>query len=318
MPTNSVPSRDNWTFGSKKNVLKDKKFLIDQYIRYMLIRTQSMFEYKNLPESIPQREIELLLQTHGFVIFKRVKGELYVFYGGLGGIPNQYYLPTQAIVTNPYLKYYEKLEVDKDCVVMWNDVCHIGLMPMNLKYATLLAETDISMRLGCVNSRIVALLKAYTDNAKASAEEIIKKIDEGEELNVISCDPATKGVESIDYSGKSSTNIKELIELQQYLKGSWYNEIGINANFNMKREAINSNESSLNEDALLPLCDDMLKERKIALDKVNAMYGTNIEIDFSSSWKKLRVQIEKALEDSEQQPSNAESGEKEDETIGND
>ena len=57
MATNRIPNRQNWVFGNKNNILKDKDRLIDQYIRYMLARTQSIFEYKNLPESLPQRQI---------------------------------------------------------------------------------------------------------------------------------------------------------------------------------------------------------------------------------------------------------------------
>ena len=51
-----------------------------------------------------------------FAIFTKAPtkdGEkLFVFYGGLGGMPNEYYQPTQAIVTNPYLKFFDVLKLD--------------------------------------------------------------------------------------------------------------------------------------------------------------------------------------------------------------
>ena len=53
----------------------------------------------------------------------------------------------------------------------------------------------------------------------------------------------------------------------------------------MKRESINSNESQLNEDQLHPLIDDMLTERREAIEKVNSMFGTNIRVDFNSAWE---------------------------------
>ena len=52
----------------------------------------------------------------------------------------------------------------------------------------------------------------------------------------------------------------------------------------------------MNEDALLPLLDDMLENRKIGIEKINKMFGLNIEVDFSSSWQKLRKDIEIAQE----------------------
>ena len=84
--------------------------------------------------------------------------------------------------------------------------------------------------------------------------------------------------------------LKDTIETKQYLMGSWYNELGLNANYNMKREAINESEADLNEDSLLPFIDDMLEQRKILVKNLNEKFGTNIEVELSSSWKKLKKQ----------------------------
>lgn len=299
MGKNKITHRSDWVFGDSKNrVLKDKEGLIKQYILYMLNRTQRMFEYSNLPDSLPQREIELLTQCNAFTIWKRVDGELYVFFGGLGGVPDEYYRPSTAIVSNPKLKYYETLEIDDECVVMWNDSTHIGLMPLFRKYAELLAETDISLRLACVNSRILALVCADNDKTKDDAETFFTKVDEGE-IGVISGSQFFEGIKTQDYGNKANTNIKDLIELQQYLKSSWFIELGINANYNMKRESINESESAMNEDSLLPLIDDMLEQRKLAVEKVNTMFGTNISVQLSSSWKKIRNDIVKSEEPQE-------------------
>jgi len=78
----------------------------------------------------------------------------------------------------------------------------------------------------------------------------------------------------------------------QYTKASWFNELGLNANYNMKRESINSDESQLNDDALLPLVDDMLNCRRLAAEKVNAMFGTSISVDFASSWQDNQQEID--------------------------
>jgi hypothetical protein len=61
--------------------------------------------------------------------------------------------------------------------------------------------------------------------------------------------------------------------------------MGLNANYNMKREAITSNESQLNDDMLAPLVDDMFRCRKIWIEQVNEMFGVNWSIDWASSWR---------------------------------
>ena len=152
----------------------------------MLSKTQRIFEYQNLPEELPQREIELLTQTNGFTVWKKVDGKHYVFYGGLGGIPNEYYLPTEAIVVNPFLKYNARLEIDKDCVVMWNDSMHTPINDLNERYATLIAENEISLRVATVWARVPVVLNATTDEDKESADAYLKDVENGKNYLPIS------------------------------------------------------------------------------------------------------------------------------------
>lgn len=46
----------------------------------------------------------------------------------------------------------------------------------------------------------------------------------------------------------------------------------------MKRESLNSEESQMNFDALLPFVDDMLDERERAVELINEYFGTNISV----------------------------------------
>ena len=54
----------------------------------------------------------------------------------------------------------------------------------------------------------------------------------------------------------------------------------------MKRESISPDEAQLNDDALLPFIDDMLKARKLAFDEINEKYGLDIKVTLDSSWLK--------------------------------
>lgn len=294
MGTDKIPNRQNWNFRGEgfDDILLDKKRLIFSHVMETLNKTQRIFEYENLPDSLPQREIEKILQIYGFAIFKEVKGELYVFYGGLGGVPNAYYLPTEAIIANPYLKYMKVLEIDKDCVVIWNDSNHLGLMPIIEKYAVLLAENEISLRIATIWARVPAIIEADNDTEKDSAKDFIDKVEKGE-LAVLGTDRFIQQLTSKDgrvhdFNNRSSSHIKELIEENQYLNAKLWNEIGINANFNMKREAINESEATMNEDALFPFIDDMKYNRTIGFEKVNKMFNTNIKFKLGSSWEKTK------------------------------
>lgn len=311
MPQNPT-NRNEWIFGEVRNPLTDKDSLIKFHVINMLNKTIRIFKYKGLPDTISQKDLETQLQVNGFAIINRVSGELYSFTGGLGGKPNVYYLPTLAIVANPALAYNASLEIDKDCVVVLNDTYYQGFMPMFNKNAAMLAEAEISLRYAIINGRVPALVQADTDTTAESARAFFDKIERGDGYGIITSYEFTNGIVSQDFF--KQPYIKDLIESIQYIKGSWYNEIGLNSTFNMKREAINEAEASLNEDILYPYIDTLMECRKIGFEKVNKMFGTNIEVEFDSSWLTNLKQEAYALK---QEKNLAEGGDDSNEDKGN-
>lgn len=296
--------RNSWIFGKCKSILNDKDLLQKQIISQMLNKTITIFKYGNLPETITDKDIEIITQVNGYSIWKEVDGKLYVFYGSLGGEPNPYYLPTLAIIANPALRYNASLKIDEECVVMLNDYLYTGLMPLFNKYGSLLTEAEISLKYAIINARVPALLQSDNDNTYKSAQEFFSKIEKGDGYGIIASKEFFEGIKSQDFY--KQPYIKDLIESIQYIKGSWYNEIGLNAQFNMKREAINSAESTLNEDILYPAVDVMLQCRKKAVEKINKMFGTNITVELNSVWEQNKIQEDLALQYKEAEVDNLE------------
>ena len=289
-----VPNRSNWSFDVCSQDLSLDK-LTEYYIKDTLIRTQKMFNYNNLPKTIPKEQLELLLQRNGYAVITKVNGELYAFYGGLGGEPNEYYLPTIATVANPALKFSKSMVIDKECVVIKNDVMFMGLMPLIQSTSYLLAQADISFKYALINGRMKAIVTAPNDEVKASLDEMFRQIEKGSSLKVVVDDDLMNELKVSPYG--SNDNGIDIIELKQYIIGSFYQKLGIQSNFNMKREALNSAESALNDDILYPLIDEMLEERQKGVEKINELYGTNISVELSSVWKQLRDQEEQAVKE---------------------
>ena len=269
---------------SQKYDFKNKDTNINEMLRYMLRRSTQMFKYNGLPDSIPKYILELYLQTNGNVCFYKHNEKLYVFTGGMGGELNEYYLPTIYTISNPFLNLTKNLVIDKECVVVANDICYQGMLPPFKKYATGLVENELSMNIASINSRMISLISASDDRTLKSGEAYIKHICDGD-LSVVSEDAFLNGIKVQPYAKATNDILSKLIEYNQYLKASWFNDIGLNANYNMKREAINSNESQLNDDMLFPTVDDMLERRQEGIEKVNKMYGTNITVELNSSWR---------------------------------
>nr|DAG32760.1 MAG TPA: upper collar protein [Caudoviricetes sp.] len=281
--------------GYKYLNLTDKDDMVRFHVNQKMIQTLSMFSYEGLPDTITQRDLELLIQSNGFAGIIDYKGSkkkgLYAVYGNLGGEPNAYYLPTKLVVANPYLELSNEYEIDKDCVIIKNDGLYLGLLPLNKYRASQLVDGDLSLKCLLTNARALALAVAPDNNAKKDLEEFFDALEKGDTKVVVSKNLA-KNIESLPLATQNITNnIVAILEYVQYIKGSWWNDLGVQSNYNMKRETITSNENILNVDSLLPLSDNMLFCRREGVEKVNEMFGTSIKVDFSSSWKKIRDEI---------------------------
>ena len=276
---------DKYFLGSNNNnfCITDKETNVNNHIKYMLNRSNIMFQYEGLPDTIPQDELELLLQTNGFAIVTKIDNELYAVNGGLGGEGDVYNNPTVATVSIPCKNYNKTLTIDEDCIVISNDTMQIGLIPMYQKYCTLLNENEITMFLADVNKRVQNLLSANDDNTVQSAKKFLSDVLDGK-LGVIAESKLFDSLKVNSATTTGSVSLTDLFEYEQYLKASLFNEIGLSANFNMKRERLTSAEVESNTDNLYPLVDNMLGNRRKAIKKINEMFGTNITVEFNSSW----------------------------------
>ena len=282
----------------------DKAKVFENYCKYTFTRTQSMFTYEGLPDTIPVQWLESYLQRNGSCCIAEHEGKLYALLGNAGGEPDEYYQPTIYTVANPALNLSKSYKIGEDCVYCKNDYDAIGLVPLVSRYCGLMTENLLTVRISDINMRMMNLLSAPDDNTLQSTKQYLKDLEDGK-LGVVGETPFFEGLKLQSKGVGNGDYMIQFIELQQYLKGSMYNELGINANFNMKREALSGQELSLNDDALMPLIDDMLKQRRAMCDELNEMFGLNVSVDYGSSWhsnvveKQLISEEELGADDSE-------------------
>lgn len=289
----------------------DKKTSVFNYFMLMLDRSNQMFEYKGLPDTVNFEMLESFLQVNGHIGFVEVKGDLYALPGSLGGSQDPYYRPTQYIIANPVLgtvqgkilnhlppldtAYWSQLT---DCVICKNDTNFQGLFYLFSRYATQLAENDVSVRSAQINSRQRTIIITQNDRQAASADAYFKNLEDGKIGATISKD-FQDSIKPANISTQAPNTIIQLIELQQYLKASWFNEMGLNANFNMKREYLSEEELRASTDLLLPLVDNMLYCRQEALELVNKTFGTQISVKKNSAWANKQEELDTEQEQKE-------------------
>lgn len=317
---------DNLPFNTNVN-FEDINTLIPIHTRLMLDRTRQLFTWKNLPESISEKWLEIYLQTCGFVILADVPDVgVKIFFGSAGNVLDEYYKPSHAIVNNPFLSFnkdmviwreYHSEEFDREtmCLIGSNDTMQYGLLPLIQKYAIMLATNEITLNVADINSRAMNIIAAGSDQAFESVKAFLRDLKAGKLAHIRKSKLSDNDVTSLPFAQNTNNGITNLIELHQYYKASFYNEIGLNANYNMKRESIQQNESDNDHDSLKPLIDDMLECRKDFAEQINKHFGLNVEVEFNSIWRDkellddMKVEAAEAeveaMEESSQEPEEA-------------
>lgn len=264
--------------------VKDKDTALFTFMQRVLCMTSKMFEYTGTPETVPPVELEKILQTSGNVGIAEVDGNLYALQGSRGGECDAYGYGKDYVVANPWLKLNKTFKIDEDIVVINNTPFADSLLPIIGKYGVLYTDATITLNLASILTRITMLISASDDKTKQSADLFLQKILNGD-FSVIGENAFFKGVNLQTPPTQGNQQIGQLIELLQYYKASMFNDLGLNANYNMKRERLNTQEVSMNIDALMPFVDSMLKERVEGVKRVNEMFNTDITVTLGSSWK---------------------------------
>lgn len=265
-------------------ITNKQKNLFD-YLRSILNRTLSMFEYDGLPNTLKSSILEDQMQENGYTVIFEYQNKLYSTVAGLSGREKSpYNEPTTAIINVPALNFNQTLVINKECVLIKNDDLMVGLMPTILKHGTLSIENEITMLLADYNARIQTLISAGTDQTIQDAQNYINQIIDGN-LSVIGESAFYQDLKTHNPSQNAKENFQDLVAYQQFIKSDLYNELGLASLNTMKKERLITSEVDTESDQIYPLVDNMLRNRKDGIKMVNKLFNGKINVDFGSAWK---------------------------------
>ena len=273
--------------------LTDKHKLLKQFKNNQLNKSLTMFEWSNLPDTIPAVELEKMLQINGYAVIAEYQGKLYAFQAGFSG-QDPYNQPTKAIVNNPALKNNTTYTIGKDCIVIKNDDMKQGLNGIYEYYGQRLIENQITMLMTDYNLRMPFTISSSDDQTTQSAKIYLKKIIDGS-LGVIGEQKLFKALSVTPTNSKQTATFADLYGYQQFIIAQLNNTIGLATNNNMKRERLTTNEIEVNKNASYPLVDNMLKNRQQAVDAINKMFDIDISVEYSSIWRGINDNTDKAV-----------------------
>jgi hypothetical protein len=275
--------------GRRKHDIFDESMVLNnltyrQYLNRLTELAISMFEWKNLPNTVDARYIELhLFETGCMVYFKDdVIGDLCldcIVNGRLDVYGN-------PLLRRAYSGYnnYQKLLTYKDSVIIWNNYLHGNSILDVEMFARRLYNID----------RIIDI------NANAQKTPVLVQGNEKQRLTLLNLYKEYDGNAPFIFGDKNldinvlkalSTNAPYVCDKLYQLKTQIWNEaltyLGI-SNINIqKKERLITDEVTRNQGGTIASRYSRLESRRQAVEKINDMFGTNIEVNYREDFQQV-------------------------------
>lgn len=293
-------------------------FLYSKFRKKLINTACSLFQWENLPNSFDVNFLNAELITHGRIGIITKSGRLYTVRGDVGGEINEYYKPTQYIYANPVLGSGSPF-IGRDIAVIFltsedtaPNIYVGGLSALIESTASLLADNELSLSVAQKNTRLMLLADADNEATRNSAEQTLKAMYNGEPYKVVNRRMTDTFNVNPLVTIRPAESMRQLIENRQYIWSCFLQELGINSNFNLKRERLTTSEVDLNSECLDTLIDDIERTVLQGVEMTNTMYGTNI------SFKIRRYGEEQTNDDNTETAEEVVTSQQEDEKAVND
>lgn len=254
-----------------------------QYYNRLVELSISMFEWKNLPDSVDPRFLELTLFTDGQAVFfeDEVMGFL-ALQNAMGGGFDVYRIPTnrRAYAVNGYQKQLD----ENDSVIIYNNYLHTNSMLDVQMFAKRLYNLDRAIDVNA-NAQKTPILLLCDDSERLTLENMYMQYDGNK--------PVIKGVKGLNPNAFSvlKTDAPYVADKLYQLKTQIWNEaltyLGI-SNMNItKKERLISDEVTRNQGGTIASRYSRLQARREACKKINDMFGLDVWCDYREDFQEI-------------------------------
>ena len=154
-----------------------------------------------------------------------------------------------------------------------------GLDDIVTRYSTELAQCDRSIDVNLMNSNVTAFFKAKNKKDADAIKEAYAEATTGKPFVVVNKEVMDdESIETLLPNMKNNYLVNDLLQSRRGIINAFLTEIGIrNANYD-KRERLNSQEVSENNDETSAIISVIYDNIKKSMDEVNAISGLNLGV----------------------------------------
>lgn len=253
------------------------------WTQQLLSKALRIFEYKNLPPTLPSYELEKSLIVKGYAGVIKINGSIYSpFTGNIFGF-DEYYRPNRFTYAQPVLGSGSFVDGD-NCAILWHDSLSGStgtegstLWAVIQRYARLLADCESSLHAQLINARGGRLGVAQNEATSRAVDMVYKKLEYGEITSIINPTAMLDTFQPLPLPDVSNGLIWDFTRLRDYIMNCFLNEIGIKT-IEEKRERMLTDEINCDSELLQNNIEDMYLTRLNNVAWLNEVFKTNIEV----------------------------------------
>jgi hypothetical protein len=296
--------------------------LYNEYFKQLSYIALRLIVFEDVPETIDEIFLKYSIMLLGKVVFFKLDqeildqrqsavhplkpGDLVALNGNDSNMQTIYYMHNKVLVTNPVFSKTYNLTPGEDCEIVYctepdryRIFGHGGLFGLIARTATILADNDISINVAQRNTRLVNLISADDTGTKRSVDKVMRDVYSGKPYMAVQSN-LLGNLQSIPMTQTTSNQyLVQLIEMRQYIYSHFYECLGLQTHDNMKKERLITEEINDNEELSALNIDDILTSIQEGLQRVNAMFGTDIKAYLNPIIQRAHDQTEAAAEDVE-------------------
>lgn len=255
-------------------LLNNRTYL--QYYNRLLELAINMYEWKNLPDTVDERFLELTLFSDGMAVYFRdeILGDL-CLQTMIGGNLDVYRIPMErtAYAANGY-----QVRLDPtNSVIIFNNYTHTNSMLDIEMYARRLYNIERTIDVN-VNAQKTPVMVIGSEAQRLTLKNLMMQYD-GNEPFIYGDDKLN--VNTLNVLRLDAPYVADKLNI---LKRQIWNEaltyLGIENSNTEKKERLVTDEITSNLGGVEAQRFCRLNARRKAADQINAMFGTNITVDF--------------------------------------
>ena len=248
-----------------------------QYYMRLMELSIAMFEWKNVPDEIDIRFLELILFSEGKAVFFKdeVLDEYLTLQFTVNGRLNFYHIPIRrrAFAINGYQRELD----ESNSVIIYNNMLHTP------------SKLDVEM----MSRRLYDLDRAIDVNAKAQKTPVLIQASDSQRLTMKNLykqyegnEPFIFGNKALDIDGLKvlKTDAPYVADKLYDLKTKYWNEaltyLGISNTNITKKERMITDEVTRNMGGVIASRYSRLESRRKACEEINKLFGLDLWVDF--------------------------------------